>query len=90
LERIDPATNRVVATVQMQGSIQTPVALGGQDVWADVGANSDCSVVRIDGQAVRVKGSLQASGCQGMLESAGSLWLVIGPSGSLTAVTPTP
>jgi sugar lactone lactonase YvrE len=90
LERIDAATNQVVATLQAPGSIQTPMAIGGQDVWAGVGAESDCSVMRVDGQANQIKGTLQASGCQGMLQSAGSIWLVIGPSGSITAVTPAP
>ncbi|HEV2236253.1 MAG TPA: hypothetical protein VGR57_06280, partial [Ktedonobacterales bacterium] len=92
LERIDPATNRVLATIQLQGDIQPPIAIAGQDVWASANADvgTACSVVRVDAQANRVKGTLQANGCQGMLQSAGSLWLVDGPPGGLRAVTPTP
>jgi hypothetical protein len=92
LERIDPATNRVLATIHLQGSIQPPIATDGQDVWAsaDADVGTACSVVRVDARANRVKGTLPASGCHGMLQSAGSLWLVDGPPGSLRAVTPTP
>jgi hypothetical protein len=92
LEHIDPATNRVLATIHLQGDIQPPIAIDEQDVWAsaDADVGSACSVVRVDAQANRVKGTLQAGGCSGMLQSAGSLWLVDGPPGSLRVVTPTP
>jgi DNA-binding beta-propeller fold protein YncE len=90
LVRIDPAMNRVLATIQLQGDIQPPIAIEGQDVWASANADvgTACSVVRVDAQATRIKGTLPANGCLGMLQSAGSLWLVDGPPGSLRAVTP--
>jgi hypothetical protein len=92
LERIDPATNRTLATIQAHGDIQAPIAISGQDVWAsaDEGSGAACNVIRVNAQVNRLQGILQASGCQGMLQSAGSIWLVNGPSGSITPVTPAP
>jgi sugar lactone lactonase YvrE len=92
LEHLDPATNRVLATIPLPGDLQPPLALAGPDVWAGatMGLGSACDLVRVAAQATRLIGTMPASGCDGMLESAGSLWLLHGPPGSLRLVTPTP
>jgi DNA-binding beta-propeller fold protein YncE len=85
LERIDPATNRVVATIHLQGDdLQTPVAIGAQDVWVC----NDRTVYRINAQTNQVKGSVQFPGCSGALLSFGFVWLVSGSGGSLAPLTP--
>jgi streptogramin lyase len=88
VERIDPATNQVRATIHLQDNIQTPLAIGALDVWAC----TDAILYRVDAQTAHVKGTLQlgAFACSGMLLSSASLWIAHGAGGTLESVLPAP
>jgi YVTN family beta-propeller protein len=88
IERIDPATNQVAATIHLQDTIQTPLAIGATDVWAC----NESTLYRVDAQKAHEKGSLQlgAFACSGMLLSSASLWMAHGAGGTLESVLPTP
>jgi YVTN family beta-propeller protein len=92
IERIDPATNQARATIHLQDTIQTPLAIGATDVWACSLSLSDTTLYRVDAQTAHVKGSLQlgAYACSGMLLSSASLWIAHGSAGTLDAVLPAP
>jgi streptogramin lyase len=90
LERIDLATNQVVATVHLRGDIQAPLAIGAQDLWA---CSSEGSLsltggeYRIATQTNQVLGTLSL-GCTGAVISSGAIWLVDAAAGELVPVTP--
>jgi virginiamycin B lyase len=88
IERIDPATNQVRATIHLQDNIQTSLAIGATDVWAC----NESTLYRVDAQTAHVKGSLPlgANACSGMLLSSASLWLAHGAGGTLELLHPAP
>jgi hypothetical protein len=88
IERIDPVTNQVAATIHLQDSIQTPLAIGATDVWAC----NETTLYRVDAQSTHVKGTLPlgANACSGMLLSSASLWIANGAGGTLDYVLPSP
>jgi streptogramin lyase len=86
LWRIDPAHDRIVATIPL-GFPPGGVAAGGGSVW--VTDELADRLVRIDPQSNRVAGSVQVGrGASGLAYGAGSIWVAESISHSLTRVDP--
>jgi hypothetical protein len=95
LERIDPATNQVVATIHLQTDLasQLPVNASAQftvdtwGVWVCVETDTDHFLLRIDAETNKFAGKLDQL-CGGVVSSVGLEWLAFGPGGALIPVTP--
>ena len=90
VHRIDPGTNRLVATVNLPGEPCAGLASGFGSLWiplcgqspalarVDLGSNRLVSLIKLD--AVAAEG--------GVTTSADSVWLVVDKSGSLARISP--
>ena len=88
LERIDPATNEVVATIAMPKVTVAQFGADAQGVWVyDYLGN----LYRVDPQTNQVVGKLALPQTPaGMAVGAGSVWIADQASGSLWRITPAP
>ncbi len=85
LVRIDPATNKVIATMLFpQNKLTSSLAADAQGVWY---AQPDLGLIRISPQTNQAKGFLKMSGVSGVAVGAGSVW-VLNSDGDLMRVTP--
>ncbi len=85
LARIDPATNKVVATILLQQSnVTSALAADAQGVWS---AKPDMGLVRIDPTTNHAAGFLGMSGACGVAVGAGAVW-VLNSEGTLLRITP--
>jgi serine/threonine protein kinase/streptogramin lyase len=100
LQRIDPATNKLIATIRLPGRLQgpQPLAPGRGSLWVATDGNA---IFEIDPKRNAVRRTLRGSGEPSVLVyGAGSLWAVNDrdgvvsridpPSGSITDSVPLP
>jgi len=91
LERIDPTTNQVVATIHLQGNASSyQFAVDTWGVWMCVDKDTifEGMLLRINPQTNQVMGQVDQH-CDGVVSSVGLEWLAYGPGGALIPVTPT-
>src|SRR5262249_53501422 len=84
LERIDPATNTVKATIPVQGIVPRPLAADAQGVWV---FSPTEGLYRIDPTTNRLAGLLAIQGLTGVGVGAGSVWATKS-DGTLLRITP--
>ena len=85
LVRIDPATNKVIATMLFpQNNVTSPVAADAQGVWY---AKPDLGLIRISPQTNQAVGFLRMSGATGVAVGAGAVW-ALNSDGDLMRITP--
>ena len=73
LQRIDPATNKLAATIGI-GRFPSAVAVGaGGKVWA--GTMDDQNIIRIDAGTNRITGTLDTGGTEAIAIGYGSVWV---------------
>jgi streptogramin lyase len=90
VHRIDPKTNRLLASVTLPGEPCAGLALGFGSLWVPM-CTAKPSLARIDVAANRVAavfpiGPAAAEG--GIASGAGSIWLMIDKAGTLAAIDP--
>ena len=85
VSRIDPRTNRVVATIATAGA--NTIALGERSVWV---ANVDSSLTRIDAAKNEARATIRipANSLTGVAVGAGSVWLTDPIDGVVWRVDP--
>jgi streptogramin lyase len=87
LERIDPATNTVKATIPVPGVFPHTLAADAHGVWV---IDSSAGLYRVDPTTNRLAGLLAMPDlAEGLGVGAGSVWAVQ-PDGTLLRITPTP
>jgi YVTN family beta-propeller protein len=86
LERIDPATNKVVATIPVPDSAPFQIAADDHGVWV----YGPDTLYRVDPNTNKVVGKLPITGGAGVALGAGSVWVADGSDGTLQRITPTP
>jgi streptogramin lyase len=72
--RIDPQTNRAVASVRVPGGFTGNIALAFGSVWVGLGGVRQPEIVRIDQASNEVIGRFPVEGAAGLLAAFGSLW----------------
>ncbi len=85
LQRIDPRTNKLVATIGGAGSNPTAIAIGAGSVW--VGSQDDRTVSRVDPKTNTVTGTVHTGGPDAIAIRDGSV-LVANQDYSLTSIDP--
>src|SRR5262249_60008179 len=86
MQRIDPKTNELVATIGGVGSNPTAMAVGAGSVW--VGSQDDGTVSRVDPRTDSVRsGLVETEGPDAMVLRDGQL-LVANQDGTLTSIDP--
>jgi YVTN family beta-propeller protein len=85
VERIDPTTNQVVATIPVPDVVPFHFAADEHSVWL---YGPDIGLYRIDPQTNRVVGTLNIQGAAGIALGAGSVWLANGSDGTLLRIQP--
>jgi YVTN family beta-propeller protein len=83
LQRIDPRTNKLVATLRL-GSGPTGVAVGGGAVWTI--HLDDNRISKIDPRSSEVVATSSAPGPKAVAAGSGSVWVVNGDAGTVTQV----
>jgi YVTN family beta-propeller protein len=72
LQRIDPKTNRLAATIGI-GRFPSAVAVGAGKVWA--GTMDDQNLVRIDPESNQITGAVETGGTEAIAVGGGSVWV---------------
>jgi YVTN family beta-propeller protein len=85
VERIDPSTNQIVATISVPDVVPFHFAADEHGVWL---YGPDIGLYRIDPQTNRVMGTLVMKGAAGIALGAGSVWLANGSDGTLLRIKP--
>ncbi len=85
LQRIDPRTNTLVATIGGVGSNPTALAVGAGDVW--VGSQDDGTVSRVDPRTDSVAEVVKTGGPDAIVWRSGQV-LVANQDGTLTSIDP--
>jgi streptogramin lyase len=91
VQRIDPATNKIVARVGLGGEACAGLASGFGSLWVPVCAKKP-SLVRVDTNKNKISGTLTVgpAGPEGGIAVSGdSVWLVSDSKGTLSRVDPT-
>jgi YVTN family beta-propeller protein len=87
LVRIDPATNKVVATVLLpKNNLYGTLAADAQGVWY---VQPELGLIRVSPKTNQAVGFLKMSGAKGVAVWAGAVW-AINSEGDLMRVTPAP
>jgi streptogramin lyase len=85
LVRIDPATDKVAATLPMtESNVINALAADAQGVWS---AKPDLGLIRVSPKTNRPIGFLGMSGASGIAVGAGAVW-VLNNEGTLLRITP--
>jgi len=90
VQRIDPATNKVVAKVTLSGEACSGLAFGFGSVWVPV-CGKKSSLVRVDvlTNAIRNFFPVSPAGPEGgITASADSIWMVTDKNGTLSRIDP--
>jgi len=90
VHRIDPGTNKLVATVELAGEPCAGLALGFGSVWIPLCGNTP-TLAKVDGSRNVVSAVFQAgpaAGEGGITTSTDSVWLVTDKEGSLARIDP--
>jgi len=91
VQRIDPATNRVVAKVKIGGEACSGLAFGFGSVWVPV-CGKKAALVRIDASKNSIVATIPvppAGPEGGIATSADSVWMVTDKNGTLVRIDPT-
>ena len=86
LQRIDPKTNKLVATIGGVGSNPTAIAVGAGNVW--VGSQDDGTVSRVDPKTNAVRGASVKTGAPVAIVIRDGRVLVANQFGSPTSIDP--
>jgi virginiamycin B lyase len=90
VQRIDPATNKVVANISLPGVACSGLEFGFGSLWVPV-CGKERSLVRVDAATNKVTATLPVgpAGAEGgIAASADSIWLVTDKQGTLTRIDP--
>ncbi|HET7208921.1 MAG TPA: hypothetical protein VFI95_20250 [Terriglobales bacterium] len=90
VQRVDPATNKVVAVVKLPGEACSGLASGFGSIWVPV-CGKKASLVRIDATRGAVAATLPIApaGPEGGIAASGdSIWIVTDPKGTLARIDP--
>src|SRR5271169_6558223 len=90
VQRIDPATNKVVAKVRLPGQACSGLASGFGTIWVPL-CGKKPSLARIDSQTNKISASLPigpAGPEAGITASGDSIWLVSDTKGTLSRIDP--
>ena len=75
--RVDPATNKVVATIPIgDGAVEGEIAAGAGSVWISA---PGVPIIRIDPRTNRAVQRFTGEGGGAILVAHGSLWVAAGP-----------
>ncbi len=85
LQRIDPKTNKLVATIGRVGSNPNAIAVGAGSVW--IGSRDDGTVSRVDPKTNEVQAAVNTGAPDAIVVRDGSV-LVANQFGSLSSVNP--
>lgn len=88
--RIDPATNKIVATVKVSGEACSGLAFGFGSIWVPI-CGEKPELVRIDGAKNTVSGTLPIAPAApegGIATSEDSVWIVTDKNGTLNRIDP--
>jgi len=85
LQRIDPKTNKLVATIGSVGSNPSAIAVGAGSVW--VGSQDDGTVSQVDPKTNAVRAAINTGAPNAIVIRDGSV-LVANQFGSLTSIDP--
>jgi virginiamycin B lyase len=88
--RIDPATNKIVATVKVSGEACSGLATGFGSIWVPI-CGEKPELVRIDGAKNTVSGTLPIAPAApegGIATSDDSVWMVTDKNGTLNRIDP--
>ena len=88
--RIDPATNKIVATVKVSGEACSGLAFGFGSIWVPI-CGEKPEVVRIDGAKNTVSGTMPIAPAApegGIATSEDSVWMVTDKNGTLNRIDP--
>lgn len=86
MQRIDPGTNKLVATISGVGSNPTAIAFGAGSMW--VGSEDDGTVSRVDPKTNAVRGATVKTGAPVAIVIRDGSVLVANQFGSLTSINP--
>jgi YVTN family beta-propeller protein len=87
LERLDPATNTIIATISIPDTDAYHFAADEQGVWV---WGPDEGLLRVDPNTNRVVASLPMQGGAGVALGAGSVWFTNATDGTVLRITPAP
>src|ERR1700730_3936538 len=88
--RIDPATNKIVATVKLSGEACSGLAFGFGSIWVPI-CGEKPELVRIDGAKNTVSSTLPIAPAApegGIATSEDSVWMVTDKNGTLNRIDP--
>ena len=85
--RIDPATNRVVATVELPFSPYAFLVAGERNLWTGGGGRAD-AIARIDWRTMRLTGTLHERHPVGFGIASGSVWVARVESAEVDRIDP--
>ena len=88
--RIDPTTNKIVATVKVSGEACSGLASGFGSIWVPI-CGEKPELVRIDGAKNTVSGTLPIAPAApegGIATSEDSVWIVTDKNGTLNRIDP--
>jgi virginiamycin B lyase len=88
--RIDPATNKIVATVKVSGEACSGLASGFGSIWVPV-CGKEPALVRIDAAKNKISAALPIPPADpegGIATSEDSVWMVTDKNGTLTRIDP--
>jgi len=88
--RIDPATNKIVATVKVSGEACSGLAFGFGSIWVPI-CGEKAELVRIDGAKNTVSSTLPIAPAApegGIATSEDSVWMVTDKNGTLNRIDP--
>jgi YVTN family beta-propeller protein len=90
LRRIDPATNKVIASVRLSGEACSGLEFGFGSIWAPV-CGKKPALVRVDARTNKISAVLPIApaGREGGIAASGdSIWMVTDKKGTLTRIDP--
>ena len=90
VQRIDPATNRIVATVPLSGEACSGLASGFGSIWVPL-CGKEPKLVRIDAAKSAISATLPIppAGPEGGIAASGdSVWLITDTNGTLNRIDP--
>jgi virginiamycin B lyase len=90
LRRIDPATNKVIASVRLSGETCSGLEFGFGSIWAPV-CGKKPALVRVDARTNKISAVLPIApaGREGGITASGdSIWMVTDKKGTLTRIDP--
>jgi len=88
--RIDPATNRIVATIRVSGEVCSGLASGFGSIWAPI-CGQKAGLVRIDAAKNAITATLPIAPAGpegGITTSEDSVWMVTDKNGTLNRIDP--